>query len=38
MEGQAAKYIKFVVSETNLNLLTTREAIEQYVKSISEKK
>ena len=38
MEGQAAKYIKFVVSETNLKLLSTREAIEQYVKSISEKK
>jgi hypothetical protein len=38
MEGQTTIYVKFVISEANLNLLTTREAIEQYVKSISEKK
>ncbi len=38
MEGQTVKYTEFVVSEDNLNLLTTRGAIEQYLKSISEKK
>lgn len=38
MEGQSAEYSKFVVSEDNLKLLTSREAINQYLKSISDKK
>ncbi|MBD3749920.1 MAG: tetratricopeptide repeat protein [Sphingobacteriales bacterium] len=38
MEGQSAQYVKFVVSEDNLKLLTNREAINQYLKSFSGKK
>jgi hypothetical protein len=38
MEGQTKEYINFIISEANLSLLTDRAAIEQYIKSISEKK
>jgi tetratricopeptide (TPR) repeat protein len=38
MEGQSNDYFKFVVSESNLQLLTTREAVDQYLKFSSEKK
>lgn len=38
MEGLTNNYRQFVISETNLKLLTDRNAVEQYLKSISEKK
>lgn len=38
MEGQTNQYTYFVISESNLNLLKDRLAIEQYIKYNSEKK
>ncbi|MEO5910720.1 MAG: tetratricopeptide repeat protein [Pelobium sp.] len=38
MEGLTNNYKQFVISETNLKLLTDRNAVQQYLKSISEKK
>lgn len=38
MEGQSYDYFKFVVSESNLQLLKNREAIDQYLKFSPEKK
>jgi tetratricopeptide (TPR) repeat protein len=38
MEGLKNQYRKFVVSESNLKLLLNNDAVEQYIKSISDKK
>ena len=38
MEGLQNQYRKFVVSESNLKLLLNKDAVEQYIKSISDKK
>lgn len=38
MEGQTTQYTQFVVSEENLKLLTDKNAIDAYLKSISSKK
>ncbi|MBU0695187.1 MAG: hypothetical protein KKE39_01490, partial [Bacteroidetes bacterium] len=38
MDGQSNDYFKFVISESNLQLLNTREAVDQYLKFSSEKK
>lgn len=38
LEGLESKYRKFVVSESNLKLLLNADAVEQYIKSISDKK
>jgi hypothetical protein len=38
MEGLKNQYRKFVVSESNLKLLLNKDAVEQYIKSISDKK
>lgn len=38
MEGLQNQYRKFVVSESNLKLLLNKDAVDQYIKSISVKK
>lgn len=38
MEGQTTQYQQFVISEDNLKLLSNKDAIDQYLKSISTSK